>query len=152
LPDKYIPNDWSLQQTNYEFKRYSKTNGEVFCISGCQDTQTSADAFMEGKAAGVLSFLLLKCLRDNSHSTTYKWKHLLKDICCGEKVYRFTQRTALTSGNPLNLEDSVFVSSPTQSSKIYSRSIGDVAPIPMTSLPRNLNYNPLIKKLYISYN
>lgn len=152
LPDNYIPNDWSLQQTNYEFKRYSKTNGEVFCISGCQDTQTSADAFMEGKAAGVLSFLLLKCLRDNSQSTTYKWKHLLKDICCGEKVYKFTQRTSLTSGNPLNLEDSVFVSSPTQSSKIYSRSISDLVPITrITPLPRNLNYNPLIKKLYISY-
>ena len=150
LPNNYVPNDWSLQQTSYEFKRYNKTNGEVFCISGCQDMQTSADAFMEGKAAGVLTYLLLKCLHNNLHST-YKWKHLLKDICCGEKVCRFTQRTALTSGNPLNLEDSVFVSSPTQSSTIYSRSISDIAPIPMTSLPRNLNYNPSIKKLYISY-
>jgi hypothetical protein len=151
LPDKYIPNDWSLQQTNYEFKRYNKTNGEVFCISGCQDTQTSADAFIEGKATGVLTYLLLKCLHNNSQST-YKWKHLLKDICCGEKVCRFTQRTALTSGNLLNLEDSVFISQTVQPSKIYSREISSVNMSTYTTpLPRNLNYNPLIKKLYISY-
>jgi hypothetical protein len=154
LPDNYVPNDWSLQQTSYEFKRYNKTNGEVFCISGCQDTQTSADAFMEGKAAGVLTYLLLKCLRNNSHST-YKWKHLLKDICCGEKVCRFTQRTALTSGNPLNLEDAVFISPPVRPSNISSRAVSGIASItpitPIAPLPRNLNYKPLIKKLYISY-
>ena len=83
LPEKYVPNDWSLQQTNYEFKRYDKTAGEVFCISGCQDEQTSADAFLGGQASGVVTYLLLNCLNNNSEST-YKWKHLLKDICCGE--------------------------------------------------------------------
>lgn len=179
LPEKYVPNDWSLQQTNYEFKRYSKTAGEVFCISGCQDEQTSADAFLGGQASGVVTYLLLNCLNNNSEST-YKWKHLLKDICCGEKVNRFTQRTALTSGNALNLEDTVFgtassVSTPTSTVQVQkcqncgaaqkqvapasakiSRGIMEEAgastiSVPSISLPKNINYNPKLKKMYISY-
>jgi hypothetical protein len=155
LPEKYVPNDWSLQQTNYEFKRYSKTAGEVLCISGCQDEQTSADAFLGGQASGVVTYLLLNCLNNNSQST-YKWKHLLKDICCGEKVNGFTQRTALTSGNPLNLEDPVFItpkpvifSRPTKLSRNIANT--DTSPTPALSLPHNLNYNPKLQKLYISY-
>jgi len=149
LPEKYIPNDWSLQQTNYEFKRYSKTAGEVFCISGCQDEQTSADAFLGGQASGVVTHLLLNCLNNNSQST-YKWKHLLKDICCGEKVNGFTQQTALTSGNPLNLEDPVFI---TPKASQLSRNIANTgtSTAPALSLPHNLNYNPNLQKLYISY-
>lgn len=179
LPEKYVPNDWSLQQTNYEFKRYSKTLGEVFCISGCQDEQTSADAFLGGQASGVVTYLLLNCLNNNSEST-YKWKHLLKDICCGEKVNRFTQRTALTSGNALNLEDTVFgtassVSTPTSTVQVQkcqncgaaqkqvapasakiSRGIMEEAgastiSVPSISLPKNINYNPKLQKMYISY-
>lgn len=107
LPDKYIPTDWSLQQTSYEFKRYSKTIGEVYSISGCQDEQTSADAFIDGQATGALTFILLSCLRANS-PTTYKWKHLLKDICCSEKIRGFTQKTCITSGTSINLESNVF--------------------------------------------
>ena len=157
LPAKYITTDWSLQQTNYEFKRYSKTAGEVFCISGCQDEQTSADAFLEGQASGVVTYLLLNCLNNNS-STTYKWKHLLKDICCDEKVNRFTQRTALTSGNPLNLEDVVFITpapTPMQVPIKNSQSMIRIGKRSMStsivSLSRNLNYNPKINKLYIKY-
>jgi metacaspase-1 len=168
IPTKYIPNDWSLQQTNYEFKKYNKTNGEVFCISGCQDHQTSADAYMEGKAAGVLTYLLLTCLRNNS-PTTYKWKHLLKDICCGEKVCNFEQRTCITSGNALNLEDTVFVlqtptrltrsapitsaPSPPSAANIIKRSFVNILPSnnKTNKTIHNLNYIPKIKKLYISY-
>jgi hypothetical protein len=157
LPEKYVPNDWSLQQTSYEFKRYSKTAGEVFCISGCQDEQTSADAFLGGQASGVLTHLLLNCLNNNSQST-YKWKHLLKDICCGEKVNQFTQRTAITAGNPLNLEDTVFViptSTPTnQSAKKTLNAMvtgAESSSTQVISLPRNINYNPKLQKLYISF-
>jgi len=162
LPEKYVPNDWSLKQTNYEFKRYDKTAGEVFCISGCQDEQTSADAFLGGQASGVVTYLLLNCLNNNSEST-YKWKHLLKDICCGEKVNQFTQRTALTSGNALNLEDTVFVTSkpvpvpmPAKISRDIMEEVGAGAgrstiSVPSISLPKNINYNPKLKKMYISY-
>ena len=107
MPSAYDPNAWALRQTSYEFKRYEKTAGAVFCISGCQDTQTSADAYLGGQAAGALTHSLLASLKANPASS-YKWKHLLKDVCCRERVGRFTQITSLTSGQPLNLEDGVF--------------------------------------------
>lgn len=120
LPTKYIPTDWSLQQTSYEFKKYSKTIGDVYSISGCQDNQTSADAFIEGQATGALTYILLSCLSANS-SATYKWKHLLKDICCSEKIRGFTQKTCITSGAPINLEDGVFLTTTPSSRNINSQ-------------------------------
>jgi len=108
MPNKYVPSDWALVQTSYELKKYGKTQGNVYCISGCQDNQTSADAYdTTGQAAGALTFILLSALRSNPLQT-YKWKHLLKDICCGEKINGFSQRTAITSGGPLNLDNTVF--------------------------------------------
>jgi hypothetical protein len=107
MPSTYDPNAWSLRQTSYEFKNYVKTAGEVFCISGCQDTQTSADAYIAGQAAGALTYSLLQSLKANNPAT-YKWKHLLKDVCCWERVGQFSQRTSLTCGQPLNLENGVF--------------------------------------------
>lgn len=107
MPAAYDPNAWALRQTSYEYKRHAKTAGEAFCISGCQDSQTSADAFLAGKAAGALTYCLLQALKANP-AATYKWKHLLKDVCCGERIGKFTQRTSITSGTALNLEDCVF--------------------------------------------
>ena len=110
MPKTYIPSDWALVQTSYEFKRYDKTQGQVFCISGCQDEQTSADAYIgNGLYGGALTTILLSALRSNSLQT-YKWKHLLKDICCGEKINGYTQLTAITSGTSLNLDSCVFSS------------------------------------------
>jgi hypothetical protein len=108
LPAAYDPNAWALRQTSYEYKRHAKTGGEVFCISGCQDSQTSADAYLAGKPSGALTHCLLQALKANDPAT-YKWKHLLKDVCCGERIGQFTQRTSITSGTPLNLENRVFL-------------------------------------------
>ena len=136
LPKKYIPTDWSLKQTSYEFKKYIKTNGEVYSISGCQDNQTSADAFMEGQATGALTFILLSCLRANS-PTTYKWKHLLKDICCSEKVNGFTQKTCITSGTPINLESNVFSMNEIQ---IPTRNISSISDTIIAPLSRHSHH------------
>ena len=63
IPDKYIPSEWALVQTSYEFKNYIKTQGNVYCISGCQDHQTSADAYIGGAYAGALTSILLSSLK-----------------------------------------------------------------------------------------
>lgn len=109
-PLTYVPSEWSLRQTSYEFKKYSRINGEVYCMSGCQDHQESADTFIESDQmyGGVLTSTMLSLFRSNDLKT-YKWKHLLKDVCCSEKVNGYAQVTALTSGNPLNMENTVFV-------------------------------------------
>jgi len=122
IPDKYIPSEWALVQTSYEFKNYIKTQGNVYCISGCQDHQTSADAYIGGAYAGALTSILLSSLNTNSLQT-YKWKHLLKDICCGEKINRYSQRTAITSGAPLNLDSNVFSNQSTSNNQLAKKDI-----------------------------
>lgn len=105
----YVPSEWSLRQTSYEFTKYPITTGEVYCISGCQDNQESGDIYIKRDQmyGGVLTSTMLSLLKSNELKT-YKWKDLLKDICCSEKVNGHTQITALTSGNPLNMESAVF--------------------------------------------
>jgi hypothetical protein len=105
----------------------------VFCISGCQDSQTSADAFLGGKAAGALTHSLLESLKANPAST-YKWKHLLKDVCCRERVGRFTQRTSITSGTPLNLDEVVFFVPPPAPAPAINV-VAAPAPAPAFQLP-----------------
>lgn len=108
-PQTYVPSEWLLRQTSYEFKKYPRTKGEVYGISGCQDHEESGDVYIENDKmyGGVLTSTMLSVLRSNDLKT-YKWKHLLKDVCCCEKVNGHSQRTALTSGNPLNMESPVF--------------------------------------------
>lgn len=108
-PPTYVPSEWLLRQTSYEFKKYPRTAGEVYCISGCQDYQQSGDTFIESDQmyGGVLTSTMLSVLRSNDLNV-YKWKHLLKDICCSERTNGYAQITALTSGNPLNMENTVF--------------------------------------------
>jgi hypothetical protein len=132
----YDPNAWTLRQTHYEYKRYAKTAGEVFCISGCQDSQTSEDAFLAGKPAGALTHCLLLSLKANDLAT-YKWKHLLKDVCCRERVGQFTQRTSITSGIQLNLDDCVFLAPAT------------VATVATVAAPATATANPNLVNLYV---
>ena len=133
MPSAYDPDAWALRQTSYEFKRHAKTAGEVYCISGCQDSQSSADAYLGGQAAGALTHSLLASLKANSPAA-YKWKHLLKDVCCRERVGRFPQRTSLTSGTQLNLDDAVFPA-PTIATPVPVPALVPV-PVPIKPLPQ----------------
>ena len=143
LPARYVPSEWALKQTTYEFKRYSKTAGEVYCISGCQDDQTSADAYIQSEKTfnGALTYILLSLLKSNDLKTL-KWKHLLKDICCNEKVQGYTQRTAITSGNLLNMESAVFTLLPLTL---------PLAPVKVSIIPlkKGKNKNIIMKKMFL---
>jgi len=107
-PITYIPTEWTLQQTVTEFKKYPKTLGEVYTISGCEDHQLSADAYIERSSmyGGALTTALLEVLNTND-LRTYKWKHLLKDISCTLKIEGYDQQPTITSGQPLNTETPV---------------------------------------------
>lgn len=153
-PIAYVPSEWSLRQTSYEFKKYSRINGEVYCISGCQDHQESGDAFIESDQmyGGVLTSTMLSLFRSNDLKT-YKWKHLLKDVCCSEKVNGNAQATALTSGNPLNMENTVFtfpvirIAVPVNKKYRNYRTINVVNQMNQTNLYNNKNI--MKKMLYI---
>ena len=108
-PVTYNSSEWSFRQTSHEFPNYKITNGDVFCLSSSQDNQESADTYIESDQmyGGFFTSTLLSLLKSNDLST-YKWKNLLKDICCIQRVSEYEQRTTLTSGKYLNTENAVF--------------------------------------------
>lgn len=108
-PTTYNPTEWILQQTVTEFKKYPKTSGEVYTISGCEDNQYSVDAFNEFNSTyeGALTSALLLHLNSNNLKI-YKWKHLLKDISCSLKINGYFQQPTITCGHPLNTEIPIF--------------------------------------------
>ena len=44
-------------------------------ITGCRDTQTSADAFINGRYNGALTFALVEAIRKGKGRLTYKDLH-----------------------------------------------------------------------------
>jgi hypothetical protein len=133
ISSTYIPSEWFLSKKSYEFEKYPITKGEVFCISGCQDYQESADTFIENEQTygGVLTHTMLSLFRSNDLKT-YMWKNLLNDICCSVKMNGYDQVTALTSGKLLDME-----------SKVFSFPVRDVV---KPSIPQSSNKN---KRKYI---
>ena len=58
-----------------ENKQYDKSDCEVICFSGCMDSQTSADAYINGKSQGMLTCAFLTTLskyRKSSTQLTFK--------------------------------------------------------------------------------
>ncbi|KAJ3017342.1 Ca(2+)-dependent cysteine protease [Thoreauomyces humboldtii] len=58
------------QQDAANRDKYSSA-AHVVQLSGCQDSQTSADASIGGEATGAMSWALLKTLQENNHKMTY---------------------------------------------------------------------------------
>ena len=94
-PKVFDPNDWLINQKITELKNYSLTSGDVFLISGCSDTQTSADAYITNKWAGALTYCFLTLLKSNPN---YVWNTFLKDLNCFLKVSGYSQRPVLSCG------------------------------------------------------
>jgi len=108
-PTTYIPSDWTRDQKLYEFINYKETSGEVYCISGCQDEQTSEDAYIESEQTfnGALTHILLSILK-SSDLKKLQWNEFLEAICCNERIKGYTQRTSITSGRKIHMESPVF--------------------------------------------
>lgn len=89
--------------------KYASTENRVICISGCQDFQTSADAWEHNsqtnqyQSQGALTANLLKVLRENPGQLSYK--SLMKKLLAALKTRGYSQIPRLTSGNYINLAD-----------------------------------------------
>lgn len=88
--------------------RVSDTKCHVVSWSGCLDAQTSADAWIDGKAAGALTATFLKILRsldavettsDEPRSYHTIYVRLLEEL----KKGGYTQRAQLSSGQPIDV-------------------------------------------------
>lgn len=79
--------------------------GQVICISGCQDAQTSADAYLNGRAQGALTWALLDFLGDTPYPCP-SYRQLVKALFSRLATKGFAQLPNLSAGRPLRLDDS----------------------------------------------
>ncbi|KNE65636.1 hypothetical protein AMAG_09619 [Allomyces macrogynus ATCC 38327] len=81
------------------------TEADVLSFSGCQDSQTSADANIGGQATGALSYALIKALNENPNITFI-------DLLASMRQFMkrgYSQIPQLSSGRVVNLETPFFL-------------------------------------------
>ena len=97
----------SLNYDNYtENERNLETLGNVIMISGCTDDQTSADAFINNRASGAMTWSLLEALKDKP---SCNWRELVKSMRDLLKKSEFDQIPQFSSGMFVNIDESVFI-------------------------------------------
>ena len=79
--------------------------GNILVISGCMDNQTSAEAIIDNKPQGALTWAFINSLNSNPNCS---WKELICDINNKLKINNFTQIPQITSNNLYNIDGKVF--------------------------------------------
>ena len=79
--------------------------GKVFCISGCDDTQTSADVYISNKYQGAATESFIRCLKQKSNCT---WRDLLLRMRSDLKTRGFIQTPQFSTGQFEGLDNSIF--------------------------------------------
>ena len=78
------------------------TKGEVICISGCKDTQVSADAYIKGTFNGAMTWALTEVLSKSDKNTT--WDYCLTSLREKLRNGGYPQIPQLTSGTKLDFK------------------------------------------------
>jgi metacaspase-1 len=86
-----------------ENPKNTETGGNVIMISGCKDEQTSADAYINGKSQGAMTWAFLGNLQPD-----ITWRKLVENMCFSLKESGYTQIPKLSSGKFIN-PDSKFL-------------------------------------------
>jgi len=78
----------------------TETLGNVFMISGCMDSQTSADAYINKTSQGAMSWAFNDTVNKNP---TIAWRDLLATMRTALKTNQYTQIPQLSSGKALDV-------------------------------------------------
>jgi hypothetical protein len=74
----------------------AETKGNVIMISGCNDAQTSADAYIDKKYQGAMTWAFISVI--TTLTTAPSWRDLLVKMRAKLKTSQFTQLPQLSSG------------------------------------------------------
>ncbi|EQC27990.1 hypothetical protein SDRG_14265 [Saprolegnia diclina VS20] len=77
------------------------TLGDVVLFSGCMDTQTSADAVIDGTATGAMSYAFISAFEEHSMDITYK--DLLRALR-GFMLSKYSQIPQLSAGRAMSMD------------------------------------------------
>jgi len=87
-----------------ENDRQLDTPGNVLMISGCSDNQTSADANINNKFNGAMTWSFLECVTPD-----ICWRDLLKNMRSTLQSSSFSQLPQMSSGVIFNIDSKVFL-------------------------------------------
>lgn len=106
LKYNYLVSD-PLKDDNYtENNKVTECQGNVIMISGCMDSQTSAEALIENKAQGALTWSFLKCLKNSPNCS---WRELIKTMRGSLKTNGFPQIPQLSTDSFYDIDSKVFI-------------------------------------------
>ncbi len=95
----------SLESNNLtENIKENETTGNVIMISGCSDIQTSADAIIDNKGQGAMTWSFLKSYKEN-----ITWRQLLINMRDLLKNSGYSQIPQLASGSFFDIDSKVFL-------------------------------------------
>jgi hypothetical protein len=81
-------------------KKLNSTRGKCIMLSGSKDSETSADAFINGNYQGAMTYSFLKALQENINSYEELIRSIRKTLRDGE----YSQHAQFSSGKKLNLK------------------------------------------------
>jgi len=93
--DKYTEND-----------RVSECNGNVIMISGCMDAQTSAEALIDNKAQGAMTWSFIESINKTPNCS---WRELLKSMRDSLKNSSFSQIPQLSTDSFYDIDSKLFI-------------------------------------------
>ena len=113
VPTTYIKEDWT-DTFSYSLERSKEilgTTGNICLFSGCQDKETSADAYINRSSQGAFTFCLLETLKNNLQEDSLRFKNgtlklrsILKEINCRLDCNGFSQNTQISLNRKENFE------------------------------------------------
>ena len=101
----------TLNKNNFIINdKVNATNGNVILISGCNDIQTSADAYIgNNKYNGALTYCFYSVLKNYlNQNKQLTWRNLILEIRSILSKNGFDQIPQITSGQIINLDVNIF--------------------------------------------
>lgn len=99
-----------LDSNNYdkysENNKVSECDGNVIMISGCMDSQTSAEALIDNKAQGAMTWSFIESV---NKTPTCSWRELLKSMRDILKSNSFTQIPQLSTDSFYDIDSMLFI-------------------------------------------
>lgn len=125
VKQRYLPSPWGLATVESGRSLPKKVTGELrrspraarkardivnadlpeVLITGCRDTQTSADAFINGRYNGALTFALVQAIRAGKGKLTYRQLH---DRAAEELATRKFEQVPQLEGHKARFEQPLF--------------------------------------------
>jgi len=89
-----------------ENNKVSECKGNVIMISGCMDSQTSAEALIQNKAQGALTWSFIDCINKTPNCS---WRELLKSMRNLLKTSGFSQIPQLSTDSFYDIDSKIFI-------------------------------------------